>query len=66
VFHKWLIGGLRPHFLSVCQPDVSKLTPSGNGFQNIMYNRSICTGNSDTIDDSLESWMSGHSTAAFA
>ncbi|KAI9637072.1 phosphatidic acid phosphatase type 2/haloperoxidase [Dioszegia hungarica] len=66
VFHKWLIGGLRPHFLDVCQPDVSKITPSGNGFQRIMYDRSICTGDQNEINDSLESWMSGHSTAAFA
>ncbi|KAK8850551.1 hypothetical protein IAR55_004469 [Kwoniella newhampshirensis] len=66
VFHKWLIGGLRPHFLDVCRPDVSALTPSGNGFRQIMYTRAICTGNQDDINDSLESWMSGHSTAAFA
>ncbi|WWD20735.1 hypothetical protein CI109_105211 [Kwoniella shandongensis] len=66
VFHKWLIGGLRPHFLDVCKPDVSALTPSGNGFRQIMYTRAICTGDENDINDSLESWMSGHSTAAFA
>ena len=32
----------------------------------IMYDRSICSGDPDTIDDSLESFPSGHSTAAFA
>lgn len=31
-----------------------------------MYDRSICTGDPDEIDDSLESFPSGHSTAAFA
>ncbi|WWC98500.1 hypothetical protein V866_005391 [Kwoniella sp. B9012] len=66
VFHKWLIGGLRPHFLDVCKPDVSQLVQSGDGFRQIMYTRSICTGDQDEINDSLESWMSGHSTAAFA
>ena len=67
VFLKWLIGGLRPHFLSVCQPAVTAASSAGgNGFQNIMYDRSICTGDPDTIDDSLESFPSGHSTAAFA
>jgi diacylglycerol diphosphate phosphatase/phosphatidate phosphatase len=66
VFHKWLIGGLRPHFLDVCKPDVSAMNLNGNGFGKIMYNRNICTGDPDVIDDSLESWMSGHSTAAFA
>ena len=32
----------------------------------IMYDRSVCTGDLDTIDDSLESFPSGHTTAAFA
>lgn len=31
-----------------------------------MYDRTICTGDPDEIDDSLESFPSGHSTAAFA
>lgn len=84
VFLKWLIGGLRPHFLGmlplhppavtrltrfaeVCKPDLPiGGTQTGNGFANIMYDRSICTGDKDTIDDSLESFPSGHTTAAFA
>jgi hypothetical protein len=32
----------------------------------IMYDREICIGDPDEIDDSLESFPSGHSTAAFA
>ncbi|KAJ3573199.1 hypothetical protein NP233_g2589 [Leucocoprinus birnbaumii] len=67
VFVKWLIGGLRPHFLAVCQPNVSQgSTASGNGFASIMYDRSVCTGDKNLIDDSLESMPSGHSTAAWA
>ncbi|KZT61137.1 PAP2-domain-containing protein [Calocera cornea HHB12733] len=66
VFLKWLIGGLRPHFLAVCQPSVAPGTLTGNGYLNIMYDRSVCTGDQDEIDDSLESFPSGHSTAAFA
>ena len=31
-----------------------------------MYDRRICTGDPDQIDDSLESFPSGHSTASFA
>ncbi|KAI1323725.1 acid phosphatase/Vanadium-dependent haloperoxidase [Xylariaceae sp. FL0255] len=75
VFLKWLIGGLRPHFLSVCKPDIS-LAKNGNGvlgspynaagFKEIYYTREICTGDLNTIDDSLESFPSGHTTAAFA
>ena len=68
VFLKWLIGGLRPHFLDVCKPDVSlaKSHLDRTGFQQVYYTKDICTGDPDDIDDSLESFPSGHTTAAFA
>jgi membrane-associated phospholipid phosphatase len=67
VFVKWLIGGLRPHFLSVCDPDPAKVaTQGGQGFRGIMFQRDICRGDINQIDDSLESMPSGHSTAAWA
>lgn len=69
VFLKWLIGGLRPHFLDVCKPDLSRVTNQGldrAGFTQIYYTRDICTGDPDQIDDSLESFPSSHTTAAFA
>ena len=75
VFIKWLIGGLRPHFLAVCQPDLSRVSNdpgvvgaglNGKGFTSIYYTREICTGDPNEIDDSLESMPSGHATAAFA
>ncbi|KAK3686228.1 phosphatidic acid phosphatase type 2/haloperoxidase [Podospora appendiculata] len=75
VFIKWLIGGLRPHFLTVCQPDLSLANNSpgyvgagynAKGFKEIYYTREVCTGNIDEINDSLESMPSGHTTAAFA
>ena len=31
-----------------------------------MYDRRVCTGDKNQIDDSLESFPSGHSTAAWA
>jgi len=65
VFIKWLIGGLRPHFLAVCKPDASRLLV-GNGYREIMFDRSICTGDENQINDALESMPSGHTTAAFA
>ncbi|TVY24699.1 Lipid phosphate phosphatase [Lachnellula hyalina] len=68
VFIKWLIGGLRSHFLAVCKPNVpvQAAQETGNGLRQIMYDRRVCTGNQKQIDDSLESFPSGHSTAAFA
>lgn len=67
VFLKWLIGGLRPHFLAVCKPNVPVTGAAlGNGLRQIMYDRTVCTGDEKQIDDSLESFPSGHSTAAFA
>ncbi|KAK5994087.1 Lipid phosphate phosphatase 1 [Cladobotryum mycophilum] len=69
VFLKWLIGGLRPHFLDVCKPDLSRANGQGynnKGYQQMYFTREICTGDPDQIDDSLESFPSGHTTAAFA
>ncbi|KAI1848592.1 hypothetical protein JX265_011554 [Neoarthrinium moseri] len=75
VFLKWLIGGLRPHFLAVCKPDLSLASNNpgdvgagynGVGYTNVYYTREICTGDINEIDDSLESFPSGHTTAAFA
>ena len=74
VFIKWLIGGLRPHFLTVCKPDISRASNSpgivgagynAQGFNQIYYTREICTGDPKEINDSLESMPSGHTTAAF-
>jgi diacylglycerol diphosphate phosphatase/phosphatidate phosphatase len=82
VFIKWLIGGLRPHFLAVCKPVIPDGLGFGaanngneygsvrgnvaNGYRQIMFDRSICTGDRKEINDSLESMPSGHTTAAFA
>ncbi|KAF9647280.1 acid phosphatase/Vanadium-dependent haloperoxidase [Thelephora ganbajun] len=67
VWVKWLIGGFRPHFYAVCIPNVAQFSrPSGTQFANYMYDRSVCTGDTKAINDALESFPSGHSTAAFA
>jgi membrane-associated phospholipid phosphatase len=67
VFIKWLIGGLRPHFLAVCKPNVNATNVgTGQGFGGLLFDRSICTGDDTEINDALESMPSGHSTAAFA
>jgi hypothetical protein len=60
VMLKCLIGGLRPHFLAVCDPDVLPFgQQAGTGWTQIMYDRSICRGDKHKIDDSLESFPSG-------
>ncbi|CAK7203867.1 hypothetical protein SEUCBS139899_006616 [Sporothrix eucalyptigena] len=74
VIIKWLIGGLRPHFLDVCKPDLSlaktldrvKSPYNAAGFNNMYYTREICTGDPRLINDALSSMPSGHTTAAFA
>jgi diacylglycerol diphosphate phosphatase/phosphatidate phosphatase len=72
--------GLRPHFLAVCKPVIPAGafdTPNtnsdnqfagnvANGYRQIMFDRSICTGDKAEINDALESMPSGHTTAAFA
>ena len=67
VWLKWLIGGFRPHFYAVCMPNVAQFSqPSGAQFASYMYDRSVCTGDRKAVNDALESFPSGHSTAAFA
>jgi diacylglycerol diphosphate phosphatase/phosphatidate phosphatase len=68
VILKKTIGGLRPHFLSVCEPVIpDKYQSIGVGYQNIMFTaEQICTGDPDRIKNALESFPSGHSNIAFA
>jgi diacylglycerol diphosphate phosphatase / phosphatidate phosphatase len=67
VILKKTIGGLRPHFLSVCEPVFPLDGTKGVGFQNIMYTvEQVCTGDKDRIDNALESFPSGHSQIAWA
>jgi diacylglycerol diphosphate phosphatase / phosphatidate phosphatase len=65
---KKVIGGLRPHFLAVCEPLLPPLDgSSGVGFQGIMFTiDQVCTGDKDKIDNAIESFPSGHSNIAWA
>ncbi|KAK4119840.1 acid phosphatase/Vanadium-dependent haloperoxidase [Parathielavia appendiculata] len=73
VIIKQLIGGFRPYFLAVCQPDIS-LAPTHNntglngvGFHQIMYTSEVCTNpDKQAIKTAMTSFPSGHSTTAFA
>jgi len=62
---KCLVGGPRPHFLIVCNPQVPAGTV-GAGFRQLYFTREVCTGDKKDINDALESMPSGHATAAFA
>lgn len=42
------------------------MAAAGKGFAGIMVDRSVCTGDEKEINDALESFPSGHSTAAWA
>ncbi|OAA45456.1 phosphatidic acid phosphatase beta [Metarhizium rileyi] len=73
VIIKQLIGGFRPYFLDVCQPDVSLAKThnrtgwNGVGYQQVMYTTEICTQrDTSLLKDAITSFPSGHSTAAFA
>ncbi|KAH0848816.1 hypothetical protein FOPE_02996 [Fonsecaea pedrosoi] len=66
VILKKFIGGLRPHFLSVCIPVVPDRL-IGSGYNGMMYRAGdVCTGNPKDIDNALQSFPSGHSEIAFA
>lgn len=64
---KKTIGGLRPHFLSVCEPIVPPRT-MGQGYKNIMFTiEQVCRGKDKRkIGNAIESFPSGHSECAFA
>ncbi|GAB1316870.1 Diacylglycerol pyrophosphate phosphatase DPP1 [Madurella fahalii] len=73
VIMKQLIGGFRPYFLSVCQPDISRAQSHNTtglnavGFHQIMYTVDVCT-NPDKVElqTAMTSFPSGHATSAFA
>lgn len=61
--------GFRPHFLTVCNPDIIALQAAGvgTGYQNIMFDRSICRPTDERhLQDAMKSFPSGHSAAAMA
>ncbi|KAI0131214.1 acid phosphatase/Vanadium-dependent haloperoxidase [Daldinia grandis] len=72
---KWLIGGLRPNFYDVCQPDPSlAYNPDVDvtglnavGYRQYMYTSEICTsGQGRPLWNAMQSFPSGHSTTSCA
>ncbi|TRM69778.1 phosphatidic acid phosphatase type 2/haloperoxidase [Schizophyllum amplum] len=67
VMNKSLIGGLRPHFLAVCEPNPSVGPGDGAGYHGLYFTWEICQGAKRSwIKDAVKSWPSGHTTVAFA
>jgi diacylglycerol diphosphate phosphatase/phosphatidate phosphatase len=69
-FIKIFIGGLRPHFLTICNPInppsfPGKLTLPTNGL-NFYTASQVCTGSDKKVKEAQMSFPSGHSCAAFA
>ncbi|KAF2395968.1 hypothetical protein EJ06DRAFT_585520 [Trichodelitschia bisporula] len=66
---KWLIGGLRPNFLSICNPAIPppgashKLAPRTDMY---MVSDLCHPTNQDMYVDAQQSFPSGHTTTAFA
>lgn len=66
VILKKTIGGLRPHFLAVCEPSIPEGVV-GQGFNHILFSvDQVCTGDRGRINNALQSFPSGHSEIAFA
>lgn len=68
VIIKALIGGFRPHFLSVCDPDPAIIAEAGAGlgYHSAYFDSTICRGDPAKIKNARISFPSGHTEAAFA
>ncbi|RPA97214.1 hypothetical protein L873DRAFT_1920171 [Choiromyces venosus 120613-1] len=68
-FWNLVIGGLRPHFLTVCDPQIDGV--KGMGYGGLYFDTSVCRDHSDPkrrdeIANAMQSSPSGHSMAAWA
>ncbi|KAI1121779.1 PAP2 superfamily-domain-containing protein [Nemania abortiva] len=71
---KAFVGGLRPNFYDVCQPDINHAKDGGNttgqngiGFRRDMWSKDVCTTpNIAKLRDAMQGFPSGHSTTMIA
>ncbi|KAK7188488.1 PAP2 superfamily protein [Paraphaeosphaeria sporulosa] len=61
------IGGLRPHFLSLCNPPIPPAYGATGHAPGVMYyTTDVCRGDPDKLHEAQMSFPSGHACAAFA
>ncbi|KAI1110203.1 PAP2 superfamily-domain-containing protein [Nemania sp. NC0429] len=71
---KAFVGGFRPNFYDVCQPNIEHATNGGNktglngiGFRKDMWTRDVCTAtDADGLRNAMQGFPSGHSTTMVA
>lgn len=68
---KIAIPGLRPHFLTVCDPQLNNDQIQGLGYRKLYFNAEVCRDHANPdrakkIANAMQSFPSGHATAAFA
>lgn len=61
---KLFVGGLRPHFLTLCKPRGGSTAGVGPG--HVWHTDEVCAGDRGKLRDAQMSFPSGHSSAAFA
>jgi membrane-associated phospholipid phosphatase len=60
-FFWYFVGGLRPHFLTLCNVDWSRVTSTS-----IYYTTDICRNKQAITKDTFHGFPSGHASTAFA
>lgn len=66
VFLKTIIGGFRPHFLDVCDPDPAQFG-NGSGYGGIYFSTDICrTTDKHLLKQAMTSFPSGHAVCAWS
>ncbi|ETS79532.1 hypothetical protein PFICI_09385 [Pestalotiopsis fici W106-1] len=73
---KWIVGGLRPFFYDVCNPDINRALShelfdssglNGVGYQDYMFSRDVCrTTSKAALDNAMQSFPSGHASTVFS
>ncbi|KAF8858904.1 PAP2-domain-containing protein [Acephala macrosclerotiorum] len=64
---KHFVGGFRPHYIDVCQPDLTLLTNLNVSTNTTWWMSPVaCTGNRKAVYEALRGLPSGHAASSFA